>query len=139
MGVSYRRAVVATTPPIPQVRPPGQFCLFQRAQPPSHPLTNEQVFVVDLAFDTFLGVASLSGGTSGTTHKDLADWLLIMQNAVRQNTTIRMTAARSYEKGSVMTFDTYGPLLLSTSSSGRTRLPRPLPRQRARGTAIEVR
>jgi len=61
-------------------------------------LTNKQVFILDLAFDTLLDVASLSDGASGTTHKDLADWLLIMQNAVRQNTTIRMTTARSYDR-----------------------------------------
>jgi len=53
---------------------------------------------VYLAFDILLDVASLSDGTSGTTHKDLADWLLIMQNAVRQNTAIRMTTARSYDR-----------------------------------------
>jgi len=56
------------------------------------------VFILNLTFDTLLDVASLSDGTSGTTHKDLADWLLIMQSAVRQNTTIRMTTARSYDR-----------------------------------------
>gem|GEM_PF-514979 len=56
------------------------------------------MFIVDLAFDTLLDVASLSDGTCGTTQGDLADWFLIRQITFKSNTTNGITTAQSYDR-----------------------------------------